>query len=126
MCGWVYLPRFIDKVRLHLAGRLHEDYQPNLTRGFDGIWLEEAGVDADEFIEVVRNSLTDGEVFDWVRKNANNSEAAQERVRKRILDRGINDEFTEKLAVRKAESGLSDRDDIIRFVDYIDADEGRI
>jgi len=126
MCGWVYLPRFIDKVRLHLAGRLHEDYQTNLTRGFDGIWLEEAGVDADEFIEVVRNSLTDGEVFDWVRKNANNSEAAQERVRKRILDRGINDEFTEKLAVRKAESGLSDRDDIIRFVDYIDADEGRI
>ena len=126
MCGWVYLPRFIDKVRLHLAGRLHEDYQPNLTRGFDGIWLEEAGVDADEFIEVVRNSLTDGEVFDWVRKNANSSEAAQERVRKRILDRGINDEFTEKLAVRKAESGLSDRDDIIRFVDYIDADEGRI
>ena len=66
MCGWMHLPRFIDKIRLHLAGKLHPDYQPNLCKGFDGLWLETAGVDAKQFIEVVRNSLTDGEVCDWV------------------------------------------------------------
>ena len=22
MCGWMHLPRFIDKIRLHLAGKL--------------------------------------------------------------------------------------------------------
>ena len=46
MCGWVHLPRFIDKVRLHLAGKLHPDYQANFGKGFDGLWLEAAGVKA--------------------------------------------------------------------------------
>jgi len=63
MCGWMHLPRFIDKVRLHLAGKLHADYQPNLCKGFDGLWLETAGVKAEQFIEVVRNSITDGQVW---------------------------------------------------------------
>jgi hypothetical protein len=31
MDGWVHLPRFIDKIRLHLAGKLPPDYQENLT-----------------------------------------------------------------------------------------------
>ena len=34
MCGWPYLPRYIDKIRLHLAGKLHADYQPNFGKGF--------------------------------------------------------------------------------------------
>src|SRR4051794_11770283 len=29
MAGWVYLPRFVDKIRLHLAGKLDPDYQEN-------------------------------------------------------------------------------------------------
>ena len=29
MAGWIYLPCYIDKIRLHLAGKLHPDYQPN-------------------------------------------------------------------------------------------------
>ena len=45
MSGWVYLPRFVDKIRLHLAGKLHPDYQPNFcTRGFDAAWLKAAGL----------------------------------------------------------------------------------
>ena len=36
MCGWMHLPRYIDKIRLHLAGKLHADYQPNFGKGFDG------------------------------------------------------------------------------------------
>jgi hypothetical protein len=26
MDGWSYLPRYLDKIRLHLAGKLHSDY----------------------------------------------------------------------------------------------------
>src|SRR5580700_4649002 len=62
MSGWVYLPRFIDKIRLHLAGRLHSDYQENFTKGFDGVWLKAAGVSAEQFIAVIKNSVTDGQV----------------------------------------------------------------
>jgi hypothetical protein len=40
MAGWVYLPRFVDKARLKLAGKLHADYQDNFTKGFDGAWLK--------------------------------------------------------------------------------------
>ena len=33
MCGWMHLPRFIDKIRLDLAGQLHPDYRKNLPKG---------------------------------------------------------------------------------------------
>ena len=70
MAGWAYLPRFVDKIRLNLVGKLHADYQENFAfKGFDARWLAAAGVKAEDFIEVVRNSITDGEVCDWVRKN---------------------------------------------------------
>ncbi|HEY6168385.1 MAG TPA: DUF5069 domain-containing protein, partial [Verrucomicrobiae bacterium] len=68
MCGWVHLPRYIDKIRLHLAGKLHADYQGNLGIGHDGRWLKAAGLTHEQFLAVVRNSITDGEVADWVRK----------------------------------------------------------
>ena len=49
MDGWPHLPRYIDKIRLHLAGKLHADYQPNYgTRGFDKGWLDAAGVSLDD------------------------------------------------------------------------------
>ena len=47
MDGWYHLPRFIDKIRLHLAGKLHADYQDNFTKGFDGAWLKAVGVSAE-------------------------------------------------------------------------------
>jgi hypothetical protein len=43
MCRWMHLPRFIDKVRLHLAGKLHADYQGNLRKGFDGLLAGDRG-----------------------------------------------------------------------------------
>src|SRR3989442_15347552 len=75
MCGWMHLPRYIDKIRLHLAGKLHKDYQDNLGKGFDERWLRAAGLTHGQFVEVVKSTLTDGEVCDWVLKNVKRSEA---------------------------------------------------
>jgi hypothetical protein len=75
MCGWMHLPRYIDKIRLHLAGKLHADYAANFGKGFDGRWLEAAGLQHEPFIEVVRNCVTDGQVCDWVRQNVRKSDA---------------------------------------------------
>ncbi|MCX6894217.1 MAG: DUF5069 domain-containing protein, partial [Verrucomicrobia bacterium] len=69
MDGWPHLPRYVDKIRLHLAGKLHPDYQPNLGKGFDGAWLKAAGVTHEQMLAVVKASITDGEVCDWVKKN---------------------------------------------------------
>src|SRR4030095_913947 len=85
MCGWMHLPRFIDKVRLHLAGKLHPDYQANFGKGFDALWLEKAGVQFDQFVEVVRNSTTDGEVSDWVLKNVKQEDSVKAAHRERML-----------------------------------------
>src|SRR5258708_14321183 len=88
MAGWVYLPRFLDKIRLHLAGKLPPDYQENFTKGFDGAWLKAAGLSADAFIAVVKNTTTDGEVCDWVRKNVHKTEADKAAFRDFLLNRG--------------------------------------
>lgn len=128
MCGWMHLPRFIDKIRMHLAGRLHPDYQGNFCKGFDGLWLETAGVNATEFIEVVRNSITDGEVCDWVRLHVNKSDAVKAAHRDRMLTypKPGDAEMEARLKMRKEQAGMAHRDDVRTFVDFIDADEKRI
>lgn len=127
MSGWLYLPRFVDKIRLSLAGRLHADYQQNFAkRGFDAQWLKAAGLDAEVFIEVVRHTITDGQVADWVRKNVHRP-AEQAAFNRWLLEYGseADPELRARLALRKEQSGLSHRNDVTTFVDYIDADEGR-
>ena len=127
MCGWVYLPRFIDKIRLHAAGKLHADYQENFTKGFDGAWLKAAGVPADMFIQIVKNTITDGQVADWVAKNVKKTDAEKKAFNDFVLNRGRDDDASKaRLKMRKEESGLAQRDDLHTFVDYIDADEKRI
>jgi gluconokinase len=127
MAGWVYLPRFIDKIRLHLAGKLAPDYQENLTKGFDGAWLKAAGLSAEQFVAVVKNTLTDGEVCDWVREHVRKTEAEKAAFADFLLNRGREGEDLQaRLRQRKQEAGLAGREDIQTFIDCIDADEKRI
>lgn len=127
MCGWAHLPRYIDKIRLHLAGQLGPDYQPNLGKGFDGLWLERAGLKHEQFVEVVRASVCDGQVCDWVLKNVSRTDADKKAHWLAMLDypSATDAVAQDRLRQRKASSGLSHRDDIKNFVEYIDADEGR-
>ena len=126
MAGWYHLPRFIDKIRLRLAGRLAADYQENFTKGFDGAWLNAAGVTADPFIEVVRNSITDGQVCDWVVANVKRSAGEKKAFNDDVSNRGREgDELRARLKMRKEQAGLAQRDDIQCFFDFIDADEKR-
>jgi hypothetical protein len=128
MCGWMHLPRYIDKIRLHLAGKLHPDYQPNLGQGFDGAWLKAAGITHEQTVGVVRRSLTDGEVCDWVRQNVRRSEAEKAAHAQAMLAYPAPDDAAgqERLRQRKEQAGLAARDDIRTFVDFIDADEKRL
>ena len=127
MAGWVHLPRFIDKIRLHLAGKLTADYQENFTKGFDGAWLQAAGVTADQLIEVVKASISDGQVCDWVTRHVKKSEAEKNAFNQYVLNRGRDtDEMKARLKSRKEQAVLAHRNDIQTFVDFIDADEKRI
>ncbi|MEW6158864.1 MAG: DUF5069 domain-containing protein [Verrucomicrobiota bacterium] len=130
MCGWMHLPRYLDKIRLHFAGKLHPDYQPNFGKGFDGAWLKAAGLIHEQFLEIVRPTITDGEVADWVLKNVNVkcSTAEKQAHAEVMLNYPKSDDAAgqERLKMRKAQAGISHRDDIRTFVDFIDADEKRI
>jgi len=128
MDGWSYLPRYLDKIRLHLAGRLHADYQENLGKGFDGLWLKYAGVTHEQMIDVVKKSITDGEVCDWVRNHVKKSPAEKAAHTKDLLSRPLAGDVQAmaRLKMRKEQCGAGSRDDIKCFVDVIDADEKRI
>jgi hypothetical protein len=127
MDGWMHLPRYVDKIRLHLAGQLHPDYQPNLGKGFDGLWLKTAGVTHEQMIQVVKNAITDGQVCDWVRQHVQKTAADKAAHREAMLAYPPADDAAgqERLQQRKAQAGLAARDDIRGFVDFIDADEKR-
>jgi len=127
MAGWTHLPRYIDKIRLHLAGKLHPDYQDNLGKGFDGSWLKAAGLTHEQFVEVVKPTTTDGEVCDWVLKNVKRSGADQAAHREAMLNYPKADDaaMQARLKMRKEQAGLANRHDIQCFVDFIDADEKR-
>lgn len=126
LAGWVHLPRFLDKVRLHHAGKLPPDYQANFCGGFDGRWLEAAGVGKEVFLEAVRSAKDDAAVEQWVRANVRKTPAEIEAFNQFVLNRGRNDEAAARLAELKQKAGLADRADIQAFVDLIDADEGRL
>jgi hypothetical protein len=128
MDGWPHLPRYVDKIRLHLAGKLHADYQPNYgTRGFDKSWLDAAGVTHDQMVAVVQRSITDGQVCDWVKHNVKKSAAEKAALLASMLNYPAPDdaEGIARLKTRKEQAGLAGRDDIKNFVDFIDADEKR-
>ena len=127
MAGWTYLPRFVDKIRLHLAGKLHPDYQENFTNGFDAVWLKAAGVSAPDFIAVVKETITDGQVTVWVRVHVHKTDADKAAHREQVLNHGLqSEELRARVKWRKEQAGLANRDDIQTMVDVIDADEHRI
>ena len=79
-------------------------------------------------IEVVKKSITDGEVCDWVRQNVKKSPAEKAAHLKDMLSRPLAGDApaVARLQMRKKECGAENRDDIKCFVDVIDADEKRI
>jgi len=76
----------------------------------------------------VRNSITDGQVCDWVLKNLKKPESVKAAHRERMLNYPKKDdaEMQARLKLRKEQAGVAEREDIQCFVDVIDADEGRI
>ena len=128
MDGWAHLPRYIDKIRLHLAGRLPPAYVELLGEQSDRRWLEAAGVTHEQMLAVVRGTLTDGEVCHWVRTHVARTAADKARAAEAILRYPLPGDVAgrERSEARKRDYGLAGRDDIQIRADLIDADEGRL
>ncbi len=127
--GLVYFARMLDKIRLHAAGELPEDYQANL-----GIRMDDRCV---RFLSVGYPALrvralqggTDAEVLEWCfatgrRPTPEEISVWNSYMRKRGW-RDDDDGATLVLNDYKAKAGMSNRRDVLTFFDFFDADEGR-
>ena len=125
--GMVYFPRLCDKIRLHAAKRLSPDYHANLGSGMDLWTCQFLGVDYARLAEQVLTGKSDTEALAWTRENGTPRTVAELAWWSAFMKtRGFRDDLSGRLALRKAESGFGDRADIVTFMDYIDADEGRM
>ena len=68
LAGCLHFARFTDKIRLHLAGQLPEDYQRPLfhPRGVDGFFMAHFGLSKEELLAAVQTSNhDDAEMAAW-------------------------------------------------------------
>ena len=124
--GLVYFPRMVDKIRLHAAGQLGEDYIPNLGQAFDDRCCSLLGVNYEELAAVVRNGASDEEAWNWALQQGKAPTEEQIEVWNAFMTkRGWRDDTRERLVFRLKEGGFEKRTDIQTMFDYIDLDEGR-
>ena len=126
-CGLLHLPRFIAKIRKHLAGELPKSYQKNFCRGFDRFLCMHLGVDPKQVVEAVKAAGEDEieldrllgaffpedlRVVDWNRE---------------VVHKGQTDAGREFLAESLTNMGTPEMiGKIDSVMDMMDFDEGRI
>ncbi|MEI7732561.1 MAG: DUF5069 domain-containing protein [Verrucomicrobiota bacterium] len=125
----VYFARMLDKIRLHAAGKLRNDFHANLGVGFDGRCSRFLGVSYAALRERVLTGGSDDEILAWCFVKGRQPNDEQVLIwNKFMLKRGWRDEddgSTQELEAYKAASGLAHRSDIVTFFDFYEVDEGR-
>lgn len=124
-CGLLHLPRFIAKIRKHLAGELPESYQRNFTRGFDGFLCLHLNIDPKDVIEVVRSCIDDDQLNEKL-KTMFPQDLRVHVWNRKLGQMGMSPMGREKLAEVRELMGLAEREDLVSFADMIEVDEGRL
>lgn len=122
--GFVFLPRMLDKIRLHAGGSLPPDY--NLGKGLDARLCRFLGVAYDDVVARVNEGLDDATVLAWC--HAHGRQPSDEEIlyfNAFMTKRGWRDEASAKMAQSKAKRGIAARNDVQTTFDLQDFDEGR-
>ncbi|MFZ5863634.1 MAG: DUF5069 domain-containing protein [Nitrospirota bacterium] len=127
---YVFLPRLIDKVRLHAQGRLPPEYHPQLLGPeltLDGRFLAFTGLDREALRAAILAAPDDASVLAWVERHAVPHSAAEKRAWVAAIDAYRPDP---ERATRRAQMypDVAARCDVaaLSLFDLIDLDEGRI
>jgi hypothetical protein len=126
--GFVYLPRMLDKLRLHARGALHPDFVNNLGKAFDDRCCQYLGIKYDELrIWVLGNpTVTDEEVMVWAEARGRKLSTNDIEIWNGFMTkRGWRDEANEVLLRRLKENALGPEAGVDTMFDYIEVDEGR-
>jgi len=123
--GLLHLPRFIAKIRKHLAGELPKSYQRNFTKGFDGFLCLHLGIDPEEVVTAVRDSR-DVETFEARLQDMLPEDLKAHEWNRKLVQMGMSEMGQEKLVEVKQDMGIDGREDLRSFADVIEYDEGRV
>jgi gluconokinase len=124
--GMIYFARMLDKIRLHAAGNLREDFCENLGSGMDGRCVNFLRVDYADLVKRTLEGSSDEEILRWCFETGREPNEGDLFVWNEFLKKvGWNDGVSEILVRRKGESGLADRDEIMTMTEYFEYDEGR-
>ena len=124
VAGLVFFARMLDKIRLHAAGELPEDY--NLGGGHDARMCRFLHIDYAAVTAQARAEKDDAVVLEWCFTQGRRPSADDiHYFNIYMTKRGWRDDYAEKLAASKAKRGWSDRADLQTSFDLQDAEEGR-
>lgn len=122
--GVVWLPRIIDKARARLAGTLG-DYNFAPPKRMDSYFLHKTGVDAEAFLEAVRQNPSDEGVVAWFEAHQKLTPEEKETFNRRFsaaaltdADAGWEDRYPRSAELFKGQQPT--------WFQILDADEGRI
>jgi gluconokinase len=124
--GMIYFARMLDKIRLHAAGKLRDDFCENLGSGLDGRCVNFLRVPYADLVARTLQGGSDEDILRWCFENGREPNEGDIFVWNQFLKKvGWQDGVSEILVRRKQESGLADRDEIMTMAEYFEYDEGR-
>ena len=123
--GLLHLPRFLEKIKKHLAGNLPKTYQRNFTKGFDGFLCLHLGIEPQQVIDCVKCANNEKELSKALAELLP-KDLRVHQWNRRLVQIGMSDMALEKLQEIKQDLGASNRDDLRHFADVIDFDEQKI
>lgn len=124
--GLLHLPRFIAKIRKHLAGELPKSYQRNFTKGFDGFLCLHLGIEPSSVVALVEKTGDDKEALEQGLLELLPTDINAHVWNRKVVQMGMSPAGREKLHEVRTQMGVPERTDLISFADMIEFDEGRI
>jgi hypothetical protein len=122
----MYFPRMLAKIRLHAKGQLWSELHENLGKGMDGWCCGFLHVGYGDLKARVLEGGSNKDILLWCEKKGRPLNDADRLVWNAFTSKlGWNDRASPLLAKRKADLGISHRDDIQTMTAFIDIDEGR-
>jgi len=127
--GIVYFGRLLDKIRLHAAGELPEDYVSFIggtAGGFDQRIVSFLHVNYDELKERALQGGTEEEILQWAFERGRKPTDEEIQIWNSFMcKRGWRDETRPRLIFRLEEAGFCLDSGAETMFDFLDLDEGR-
>ncbi|MGB0371186.1 MAG: DUF5069 domain-containing protein [Opitutales bacterium] len=126
--GIVYVPRMLEKIRMHAKNELPREYIPFLGNGFDKTCTAFLGIQYKELEQFILEGKSDDEAMAWIRENGRDLTDLEKMIFNEFMTkRGWKDmpPYSNNFAEYKEKFGLGHRDDIQTYFEFFEVDEGR-